>query len=232
MKRLLLILALLLPVPALAAGVSNPCTAADSVSTVVTPIAGGNRFTYTLTNTTACDPGANVWPAIVDFELPLTSPSDVSMIVSPPGWSYEFLTSVEYLARYGIPNPFNAPYILHWYDTVVFDTPNTAKMIVPTGWMATSGILDVYENYSAMFIFDSPLPAVTDGPYASSWMDYTLRIGDPPLPANAPPVNGFTGGDGGLYYEQGEYTAVPEPATAALLALGLVALAAMRVRNH
>jgi len=95
------------------------------------------KYTYndTVTNTS---PGPQfvrelpVWPLIIDFEVPLESPSIVWDIASPETWDYEFISYGDYRSRFGEPNPFGAPWVLHWYDT----QPQANKPICPDGYAA------------------------------------------------------------------------------------------------
>jgi hypothetical protein len=165
---------------------------------------------------------AEVWPTIIDFEVPLGSLSDAFDIRSPEFWDYEVLSAAEYEGRFG-PNPFGAPFILHWFDTDV----GVTKAIVPTGYNDRFED-DEYEPSTNGFILTSRLPPV-DGPYLTSWFDEFRNIGDPPLPGGS-----NVGGGGTLYALRlpcppdipncNQPDVIPEPSTILLLGAGLVGL--------
>ena len=110
----------------------------SSVSTVVTynDTEGTWTYNYTVENTSPDAPQwvwgeTPVWPLIIDYEVPLDSPEDVSDIDSPDIWDYEFISYSEYN------NPFGAPWVLHWYDTEPPEPPNNfeaARAIAPDGY--------------------------------------------------------------------------------------------------
>ncbi|MCX8108525.1 MAG: hypothetical protein N3G20_06950 [Verrucomicrobiae bacterium] len=119
---------------------------------------------------------AEVWPAIIGYEIPLDSPSVVWDITYPDTWYYRFLSAEEYLEQYGTVNPFNSRYVLQWYDVRL----PAFKMIVPEGYNERFQA-DEYEPSVDDFGFRSHLSPV-DGPYAALWLDMFRFIGDPPLP--------------------------------------------------
>lgn len=166
-----------------------------------------------------------VWPTIVDYEVPLDSPGDIWGILSPEYWSYEILSYSDYITRFGEPNPFGAPYILHWY-TGYTDTefpspmvPVGYKPIVPVGYNARFES-DYYEPSTDGFIFTSTFSPV-DGPYLTSWQDEFRFIGDPPLPGGGPIGGGGTP----------PFSPVPEPSTMLLLGLGFGLFGVGRVKK-
>jgi hypothetical protein len=200
----------------------------SEVSSVVTTNGDGTyTYNYNVINTS---PGGqsegniiDIWPLIVDYEVPLNSPSVVSNVLSPGQWSYEFISADQYLTRYGEANPFGSAYILHWYTgfgtmpqevTAFFDGLGYMP-IAPDGYRALHELPVVYEPSTDGFIFTSLLAPV-DGPYSTSWEDAFRNIGDPPLPG------GSVGGGGTPSYQQ----VVPEPGTVVLLAFGLIGMAA------
>jgi PEP-CTERM motif len=187
------VLLLLAAYPAQAATVV--CYPTSSVVSAMTMPAGVYQYEFTLTNTSECTGGGQMWPMIIDFEVPLQSPDSVYKITSPDSWSYSILTSAEFESQFGIPNPFGSAYVLHWYDTLAVDTDPPAswqKSIVPIGFAhyydSDQYTADVYED-SAVFGFDS-LSGPVDGPYESSWSNSGRKPGDPPLPLQYGPVMG------------------------------------------
>ena len=205
------------------------CFPTSSVGSAMTMSAGVFHYGFTLTNTSDCSGGGQMWPMIIDFEVPLQSQDSVSNITSPGSWSYSILTSAAFQSQFGVANPFGSAYVLHWYDTVAVDTDPPAswqKSIVPTGFSAyyNSSVYtaDVYED-SALFGFDS-LSGPVDGPYESSWSNSGRKPGDPPLPLQ----HGAVTGSGLPAYLPASPSSVPEPGTCFLLAGGLVALAVNR----
>lgn len=211
------------------AGPDGICRSSE-VSTVVTEnvLDGTWTYNYTVFNTS---PGPQffsdgevtreVWPLIVDYEVPLDDPGVVSGIQSPTDWSHEFLSATEYLARYGEANPFGSAWVLHWFDALFSEA---ATAIAPTGYRARfcpgGGDCGVYENFTDGFIFTSSLAPV-NGPYSTSWADEMRNIGDPPLPG------GVVGGGLTLPFQ---VRGVMEPSALLLLGAGLVALALARRR--
>ncbi len=224
-----------------ASAASADAVRTSDVSTLVTDNGNGTwTYNYTVTNTspapqfllrsdrtTPCEGGsevcAEVWPIVVDFEVPLGSSSDASDIQSPEFWDSEVLSAAEYEARFG-PNPFGAPFILHWYDTEV----GVEKSIVPRGYNDRFDD-DEYEPSTNGFILTSTLPPV-DGPYLTSWWDEFRNIGDPPLPGGS-----NVGGGGTLYSVRPPCPpdnpncnqppgVIPEPSTVFLFGAGLVGL--------
>lgn len=149
-----------------------------------------------------------VWPSVVDFEIPLDDPAVVQDIQSPEkNWSYEFLSDQDYVARYGEHNPFGSAYVLHWFGPM----SEFYGYIVPEGYSlrfpGQGG--DVYENQTAGFKFTSSLAPVS-GPYTTSWASGGLYLGDPPLPGGS-----LIGGSGSVPF-------VPEPGSGVLFASGLL----------
>ena len=200
----------------------------SDVTSVVTHNGNGTyTYNYTVKNTS---PGnqiegniTDIWPLIVDYEVPLDNPSVVFDVLSPGEWSYEFISADQYLARFGEVNPFGSAYVLHWYtgfgtmpQAVVPFFDGLGNMpIAPNGYRAGHEVPPVYEPSTDGFIFTSELAPV-NGPYSTSWWDAFRNIGDPPLPG------GSVGGGGSLVYHT-----VPEPGTAVLLAFGMIGLAAL-----
>lgn len=87
----------------------------SEVSTIVTNNQDGTfTYNYTVKNTFPAPQWlgipngitTQVWPMIVDYEVPLDSLSVVWDIKSPDGWTYEFISFSDYMKRYGEPNPF------------------------------------------------------------------------------------------------------------------------------
>lgn len=205
----------------------------SEVSTVVTDNQDGTyTYNYTVINTS---PGPQpifdgetlyeVWPLIVDYEVPLNAPSDVWDIVSPATWDHEFISAAEYITRYGEANPFGSAYILHWFDTDPPPGTNPGKVISPDGYAAwfdaTFGFIpDVYEPSTDGFIFTSSLAPI-DGPYLTSWHDDFRNIGDPPLPGGS-----FVSGGRTLPFSSSH--PIPEPATMLLFGSGLIGLAGFK----
>ncbi len=151
--------------------------------------------------------GAEVWPCIIGYEIPLDHPAVVWDVTSPATWDFQFISAAEYELWYGIPNPFQSAYVLQWYDA---EWP--ARMIAPTGYNARFGS-DEYEPFANGFSFLSHLSPV-DGPYANIWLDMFRNWGDPPLPGG-----GLVGG-GGL-----PYRVIPEAPAQGLAAIGCLGLA-------
>lgn len=196
----------------------------SEVSTVVTANPDGTyTYNYTVRNTSPAPQwigDIEVWPTIIDYEVPLDDPSVVWNILSPSGWGYEFISYDEYRMRFGEPNPFASPWVLHWYTGgVAYDVPENVfataivgfMPIVPSGYNERFGT-DYYEPQTDGFIFTSNLSPVS-GPYLASWRDDFRNIGDPPLP-------GGTVGGGGTP----PFNPVPEPSTWLLFSSGLVGI--------
>jgi len=194
----------------------------SEVSTVVTVNPDGSyTYNYTVKNTSPAPQWiwneVEVWPTIVDFEIPLNHPSVVWNISSPEGWGYEFISYDEYILRYG-EHPFNSPWVLHWYTGEIpdhvrqFTNGNEIengneigfKPIVPGGYNNRFET-NYYEPQTDGFIFTSfQLPV--SGPYLASWVDEFRSLGDPPLP-------GGTVGGGGTP----PFNPIPIPSTFLLL---------------
>ncbi|MCS7091642.1 MAG: hypothetical protein RMN51_11910 [Verrucomicrobiota bacterium] len=192
------------------------------VATVVEPVGDLYRYSYTVWNLST--PGLHgelgmVWPSIIGWEIPLNSPSDVWEVTFPATWNYRFLSADEYENLYGVPNPFNAPWVLQWYDAELSNPVNSEKMIVPEGFNAFFND-DEYEPYAEHFGFWSHLGPV-DGPYAALWLDFFREIGDPPLPA---------GGTAGGTVPGIPYRRMPDSGASALMlmAIGLFGMGALR----
>ncbi len=205
--------------PSFAAFGEDPTIIRSSeVFTTVTNNGDGTyTYNYTVKNTSPGPQWVNdgeVWPVIVDFEVPLDSPDVVWNIQSPETWSFEFLSAQQFIDRYNQPNPFNSAYVIHWYDVI----PMVAKGIVPTGYNDRFES-DWYEPQTDGFIFTSNLGPV-DGPYTSSWWDQYRWIGDPPLPG------GSVGGGG-----TPTYRTVPEPSCLLLLLAGIGLVGSARLRR-
>lgn len=195
----------------------------SDVSTVVTPLPGGGfEYNYTVTNTSPApqfEAGIEVWPLIVDYEVPLDDPSVVRNVLSPDGWAFEFISADEYLFRFGEANPFGSPWVLHWFTGSLPAFATAAPLVIaldykpiaPTGYNARFET-SFYEPSTDGFIFESDLAPV-NGPYLTSWFDDFRNIGDPPLPG------GLVGGGG-----TPPFTAVSVPQTLALFAMGFVSL--------
>jgi len=218
---------LLLIAFAVGSAVSAEVIRTSEVSTVVTVNPDGTyTYNYTVKNTSHApqwiDEVIEVWPTIVDFEVPLDHPSIVWDIGSPEEWAYEFISFDEYQMRFGEPNPFSSPWVLHWYTMFpAFDRGALSangegivtgfKPIVPEGYNARWET-NYYEPETDGFIFTSNLPPV-NGPYLASWWDEERNIGDPPLPGGA------VGGGGTPPFHP-----VPEPATWFLFGSGLAGI--------
>ncbi|MEM3485804.1 MAG: hypothetical protein QXI12_09300 [Candidatus Methanomethyliaceae archaeon] len=198
----------------------------SEVSAVVTQNNDGSyNYNYTVKNTSPAPQWifgeVEVWPMIVDFEIPLNSPNDVWNVKSPEGWSYEFISFSDYQGRFGEPNPFMSPYVLHWYTGVEVVGPlaftNEAipilyKPIVPQGYNERFET-NFYEPETDGFMMDSDLSPVS-GPYSTSWQDHFRNIGDPPVPG------GSVGGGG-----TPPFNPIPIPPTGILLLTGIGGLA-------
>ena len=198
----------------------------SEVTTVVTDNGNGTwTYNYTVINTS---PGpqmllvddefiVNIWPLIVDYEVPLDGPGVVSNVQSPDTWDYEFISAAEYISRFGEANPFDSAYVMHWYDAE-FNEPEPSRAIAPNGytaWVETEwGFTpDVYEPSTDGFIFTSARSPV-NGPYLTSWVDEFRNIGDPPLP-------GGSVGGGGTPTFTPLGAVIPEPLTMMGVFLGI-----------
>lgn len=189
-----------------------PIIRTSDVSTMVILLPNGNyRYDYTVINTSPGPQSPEVWPLIIDYEVPLNSPSDVWDINSPAGWEYEFISYSNYQDRWGEPNPFLSPYVLHWYTTSATDCQILpVRPIVPTGYNQQFETSFPEPSLNG-FIFTSNFSPV-NGPYLTSWQDDFINIGDPPLPGGSPVGGGGTP----------PWRPVPEPCTYLLLGLGII----------
>lgn len=181
---------------------------------------GSYTYNYTLKNTSPAPQlvgDVGVWPTIIDFEIPLNNPSVVCNISSPDQWSYEFISYNDYILRFGEPNPFLSPYVIHWYTLLIPNGVGT-KPIVPEGYNSIFGT-NYYEPQTDGFIFTSFQPPVS-GPYLASWWDEFRNIGDPPLPGGSPVGGGGTP----------SFNPIPIPPTFLLLISGLAGIFALRKR--
>jgi len=190
------------------------------VETVVTDLGNGfYHYSYVVWNDSERqrDPGNRkmwVWPQIIGWEIPLDSPGVVTAITAPPTWDWQILSAEEYVNLYGVENPFDALYVLQWYDAELIRGISRNKRIVPTGYNAFFAE-NQYEPSADGFGFISPLAPV-DGPYAAVWFDRYRQLGDPPLPGG-----GTTGG--GLPYTP-RHQMPDGGTTAVLLGLSLIGL--------
>ena len=100
------------------------------VSSVTEEPPGIFNYDFTVINTSAGpqfgdwggQQNIEVWPSVVDFEIPLDDPAVVQNVQSPgKNWSYEFLSDQDYVARYGEHNPFGSAYVLHWFGPMSYN---------------------------------------------------------------------------------------------------------------
>lgn len=223
--------ALAVPDPA-SAGVSVP-QRSSRVDGTVTPEGGQFRYKFEVFNTTR---GCEGCPQIVDWELPIFSLTDVvaSSILSPSGWLHEVIApgattayynnptgpygfyNWDYVAAndpllvtnpdlYG-PNPGvfdNPPFIIHWYTE---DIPDSS----PANPINAGESLDGFEFLSAFSEFNAP--------YLSSWFFQPPVSGDPPSP------NAVFATPNSPARQLAQATAIPAPASVALIGIGLLGL--------
>ncbi len=189
----------------------------SEVSTVVQFLDPLYEYEYTVHNTSIAGPSGDdrqmwVTPTIVDYEVPLGGAGYAFNIQSPWGWLHELLSASEYEARFGVPNPYGSPYILHWYTEIV----DYVEVILPMN--------PIYPGESLSGFILQSYRGPIDGPYLTSWWDEERNIGDPPLPGGLP----VFGGTVPFRPAQG---VIPEPASMLLVAGGVGALA-VRLRNR
>jgi hypothetical protein len=214
-------------------------TRTSDVSSIVTEDSPGIwTYNFTVINTSPApqsflngnDQEIDVWPLIVDYELPLYDPDVVFDVASPDGWSYEFINADDYESIYGEANPFGSEWIIHWQTLELLYAAAPVglidsfavveyKPIAPVGYNAAFEA-DYYEDRTDGFIFKS-YRAPVNGPYSTSWDDYFRNIGDPPLPGQT------VGGDGAPTYDPGG-PSTPELSTWLLLACSAFAGLALR----
>jgi len=238
-------LALLLVLLAAAGGYAQwDITRTSDVSSIVIDNGDGTwTYDFTVINTSPApqfvgDTGQeiDVWPLIVDYELPLDSPDVLLEVYSPGGWNYEFFSAEEYESIYGEANPFGSAWIIHWETVEVLEAAASFDMITesiaivseykpiaPIGYNAAFG-RDYYEDRTNGFTFVSNRAPI-NGPYSTSWSDFFRNIGDPPLPG------GQVSGGGTPEYRQGS-PSTPELSTWLMLTCGgLAGLLFRRLRR-
>ena len=214
----------------------------SAVSSVVEAMTDGSyRYEFTVQNTSPA--GQQVWPLIIDFEIPIDHPDEVWDIGYPdPSWSHEILSAADYELSFGVSNPFGSAYILHWYDMFPPSfAPDPKDDEEPEPTEETQPEPEEVEDEKAIapadyagphivFTFEADGFVLTsnqapiDGPYLTSWTDEVWNIGDPPLPG------GLISGGGANPYSHA--VPLPAPAGLVLVGLGFAVLSGLIRRRH
>lgn len=145
-----------------------------------------------------------------------------------PAWSldgdpWKEIFDLDYDVANGGVNPFtNVQKVLHFYSESFFDRQEQDTLAAVVAEDEFCGIWILENESCAGFGFSSTLEA-TDAPYQASWARLPVRTGDPLFPL---------GPAGGIPNAPSLQATIPEPATAALIGVGLLSVAAQRRRRR
>lgn len=191
-------------------------------------------------------------PIIIDWELPYFTDMGIVDVMSPSGWSWGIeeidvandATGWDGVAAWQDPlDPWYAgessPYttgteVLHWY-CVNPDVGGGEGFCNGDELVDWGRAISPLENSDITSWTSSPLSGFsftanfgpTAAPYQASWAFSEVQTGDPAFPV----VGGSSAGGVGSPTALGNTTNIPEPASIALLGLGLFGLAAVRKKG-